>query len=149
MATDASTGAADDSAEAGPSILVESDVESDIGLREIPEASTVADADGSSKRQRESEESGESDDLSGIGDPVSKRTRLGDDLREDATMEDDKKLGITMRYEGFSIWGWVLCLLINRRDQRSETTQVGSQPSRQAVMEEWISTQMQREPDGD
>lgn len=61
---------------------------------------------------------------------------------------DDKKLRLTTSYEGFSIWGWVLCLLVTRKG-RKKGSSVGtssasaSASSGQALMEEWIGTQMQ------
>ena len=64
---------------------------------------------------------------------------------EDALGEDDKKrLGFKTRYEGFSIWGWVLCLLVTRKGGPSRK---GTESTAgQALMEEWIySTQQQQE----
>ncbi|KAF7506342.1 hypothetical protein GJ744_011808 [Endocarpon pusillum] len=67
---------------------------------------------------------------------------------EDALGADDKKkLGLKTTYEGFSIWGWVLCLLVARKGGPSKrrTENVAGQ----VLMEEWISlTQEQHEDDG-
>jgi hypothetical protein len=55
---------------------------------------------------------------------------------------DEKKLAFTTRYQGFAIWGWILCLLITRKDQsKSKATK----DSNQALMEEWICTQIPQE----
>ncbi|KAF3480610.1 uncharacterized protein GIQ15_05957 [Arthroderma uncinatum] len=64
----------------------------------------------------------------------------------DAT-KDEKKLGLTTTYDGFGIWGWVLCLIIKRK-KPTETAQKGSaEAPGQALMEEWICTQAQQEYD--
>lgn len=58
---------------------------------------------------------------------------------------DDKKLQLTTSYEGFGIWGWVLCLLVTRKGHKSRKGVESSSgaASGQALMEEWIGTQMQ------
>jgi hypothetical protein len=61
--------------------------------------------------------------------------------------EENKKVGFKTTYEGFGIWGWVLCLLVTRKgvaNRRQTDKDAG-----QALMEEWIaSTQEQEEEDG-
>lgn len=65
----------------------------------------------------------------------------GDKAEDDVEeyRDDKKKLHLNTTYDGFSIWGFVLCLLVERKggpgrkDQRSDGAQ--------ALMEEWISTQ--------
>jgi hypothetical protein len=60
--------------------------------------------------------------------------------------DDKKKLGFNTSYEGFSIWGWVLCLLVDRKGGPGKKI---SSSDGQALMAEWItSTQLQREDDG-
>lgn len=59
---------------------------------------------------------------------------------------DDKKLQLTTSYDGFGIWGWVLCLLVTRKGQKGRKGVdggAGAATSGQALMEEWIGTQMQ------
>jgi len=60
---------------------------------------------------------------------------------------DEKKLGFSTHYEGFNICGWVLCLLITRKGDRTRPS-AGGEP-RQPLMEEWISTQAQTAVDED
>lgn len=105
-------------------ILVESDDEDDnertgINMSDIPE---VADS--------EEEES------------VSEK-RAGKAAVQPTDIVDDKKLQLTTSYEGFGIWGWVLCLLITRKGQKNRKKVDGATTSGQALMEEWIGTQMQ------
>ena len=65
---------------------------------------------------------------------------------EDVEEDDKKKLAFKTSYEGFSIWGWVLCLLVDRKGGPGKKA---TGPDAQALMAEWItSTQLQREDDG-
>ena len=64
----------------------------------------------------------------------------------DVDEDDKKKLAFKTTYEGFSIWGWVLCLLVDRKGGPGKKD---SEPDAQALMAEWItSTQLQPEDDG-
>ena len=60
--------------------------------------------------------------------------------------DEKKKLGINTSYEGFSIYGRILCLIVKRREI---TTGKGLTPSRtaagsgQAMMEDWIASTQQ------
>jgi len=61
--------------------------------------------------------------------------------------EDKKKLGFETTYDGFSIWGWVLCLLVTRKGGPSKKKTESN--AAQALMEEWIVlTQEQQEDEG-
>ncbi|KIW42733.1 uncharacterized protein PV06_06250 [Exophiala oligosperma] len=72
------------------------------------------------------------------------------DEESDAVMptiddDDKKKLGFKTTYEGFSIWGWVLCLFIERKGGPGKKS---SGVEAQALMQDWIaSTQGQEEDD--
>ncbi|KAL6250368.1 hypothetical protein RBB50_002670 [Rhinocladiella similis] len=64
-----------------------------------------------------------------------------------ATVDDDDKktLGFKTTYEGFSIWGWVLCLFVERKGGPGKKS---SGVEAQALMQDWIaSTQAQEEDD--
>jgi hypothetical protein len=64
-----------------------------------------------------------------------------------AAEDDKKKLGFKTTYEGFSIWGWVLCLLVTRKGV--PTKKKTENNAGQVLMEEWItSTQQQQEEEG-
>lgn len=64
----------------------------------------------------------------------------------DLGVEDDKKLGFRTTYEGFSIWGWVLCLLVERKGGSSRKPD-NSQGNAQALMQEWIASTQQDHDD--
>ncbi|KAK3341790.1 hypothetical protein B0T25DRAFT_594217 [Lasiosphaeria hispida] len=83
----------------------------------------------------------------GMGPPPPKRRKDKDGEGGD----DKKKLAMDISYEGFAIYGRVLCLVVKRRDgaSRAGTFAVPSsksqtgRPGGQAVMENWItSTQL-------
>lgn len=97
--------------------------------------------------------------------PPSKRRKEGEVGRDSAARDDKKKLAMDISYEGFAIYGRVLCLVVKRRGTgggsgsggRSGTSvsslanksQTGP-PAGQAMMENWItSTQMPTAAEGD
>ncbi|KIX07022.1 uncharacterized protein Z518_04998 [Rhinocladiella mackenziei CBS 650.93] len=64
------------------------------------------------------------------------------DIDPESVDDDTKKLGIKTTYEGFSIWGWVLCLFIERKGSQGKK----SSGNAQALMQDWIaSTQEQKD----
>ena len=109
----------------------ESDDEA-VNLEEIPSArpSTAA---GNRSRSREPGD----DDVSDASD-----------VDEEDAPDEKKKLGLKTSYEGFSIWGWVLCLIVKRKGHLAKQNSLQSADTGQALMEEWIaSTQAQAEDD--
>ncbi|KAL3465473.1 hypothetical protein BJX64DRAFT_285410 [Aspergillus heterothallicus] len=107
-------------------ILIESDSESEINISDIPQT-------GFEVGQGASEE------------PSTKREMV-DSLKEDVG-DDDKKLRFKTNYEGFNIYGWMLCLLVTRKGGKMKAKTASSEPKRQVLMEEWISTQAQGDDD--
>ena len=74
-------------------------------------------------------------------EPAAKRRRDTDLLRGEGQGEDDKKkMAMDTTYDGFAIYGRVLCLVVKRKDAK------GKGPAKtggQVMMEDWIaSTQM-------
>lgn len=60
----------------------------------------------------------------------------------DADADDKKKLALRTSYDGFSIYGRILCLVVKRRGNAKGKDLAGG--AGQAMMEEWIaSTQME------
>jgi hypothetical protein len=63
-----------------------------------------------------------------------------DDSDEAEEEDDKKKLGLQTQYDGFSIYGKTLCLIVKRR---GVTAPKDNGPSTsQAMMENWVSTQV-------
>ncbi|GIC84678.1 uncharacterized protein Aud_000500 [Aspergillus udagawae] len=125
----------------GDKILVESDSEADTDLRGIPQANT-SDSNGKRRRGMDAQSPG--------GQRTSKRQKETDSPPEELSANgDDKKLGFRTQYDGFNIYGWVLCLLVTRKGDKARPRPAASDTSRQALMEEWISTQAQVDLDED
>ncbi|PWY78568.1 hypothetical protein BO94DRAFT_182725 [Aspergillus sclerotioniger CBS 115572] len=118
-------------------ILIESDDEDHgvgVQMQDIPHASDMdQDKRVGTKRQQAVDDSPERQ-------RVSKRRKDEEFLPQVA--EEDKKMRFRTNYEGFNIYGWVLCLLVTRKGDRTGT-KAPAEPGRQVLMEEWISTQAQ------
>ncbi|OAQ66992.1 hypothetical protein VFPPC_08462 [Pochonia chlamydosporia 170] len=77
-------------------------------------------------------------------EPVSKRARLpgalGDDYFDDP--EDKKKLAMDVSYEGFAIYGRVLCLVVRKKQNKTQRPRAHgtTKPEGQANMENWITS---------
>lgn len=74
-----------------------------------------------------------------------RRSRQNRDIKEEsihpvlAESEDDKKkLALNTTYDGFSIYGRILCLVVKRKGTARGKALVGG--AGQAMMEEWISS---------
>jgi hypothetical protein len=107
----------------------------------------------------EFELSSENEDASAVVDvdaesdsgPPHKRRRRPRAVPEEEE-DDKKKMAMDVSYEGFALYGRVLCLVVKKRDSQVQTiriaasssaTSAAAKPSGQAVMENWItSTQM-------
>ena len=139
---------------AGPEILREEEDEISLdNIPELPPADTTGA--GQSKRRRSDPagdesnsefETGSDDDVESVpgSAPPSKRVRRDEDLSGDDE-PDKKKMAMDISYEGFAIYGRVLCLVIKRRGAAPGGRAAGAAPdgekgTGQAVMENWISS---------
>ncbi|KAG6200868.1 hypothetical protein E4U35_000412 [Claviceps purpurea] len=91
------------------------------------------------------EESGGSDNAidldSDMERPVTKRARIPSALGEDASEgeeDDKKKLAMDVSYEGFAIYGRVLCLVVRRRENKTQRLRQDAEG--QANMDNWITS---------
>ncbi|KAL8666635.1 MAG: hypothetical protein Q9168_007431 [Polycauliona sp. 1 TL-2023] len=85
-----------------------------------------------------------SDDSDQEADHVAPLTGNNLSPDEDPHTDDKKKLGMRTSYDGFSIYGRILCLVVKRRGNVKGKDQAGGVG--QAMMEDWIaSTQMAEE----
>ncbi|PHH83228.1 hypothetical protein CDD82_3000 [Ophiocordyceps australis] len=81
-------------------------------------------------------------------EPAPKRTRGPSNSNSDDDNDDNddkKKLAMDISYQGFSIYGRVLCLVVKRRDAKVQPTGAGTKAPKtscqgQASMENWISS---------
>jgi hypothetical protein len=73
-------------------------------------------------------------------EPPDKTAEDGDG--EDDAGDDKKKLGLRTMYDGFAIYGRILCLIVKRRGVALNTPKISSS---HAMMENWVSTQVAQE----
>jgi hypothetical protein len=139
--------------EDGPVILREESDEDGLNLNDLPEAEDdiedslfVQEETGPrrSKRPRASiqvSSSPESSEFESLAEPLPKRPRDKDVVPVEEGSEDKKKLAMDTSYDGFSIYGRVLCLVVKRKDKKGKGP--AGLAGGQAMMEDWItSTQM-------
>lgn len=70
----------------------------------------------------------------------SKRRRANDP--ENADGEDDKKkMALDTSYDGFSIYGRTLCLVVKRKGQKAASAETSAHMGGSQMMENWVSTQ--------
>ena len=136
----------------GPMMIREESDEQETGLADIPVAEDDEGSESSlfvgsneeyrTKRQRVTFEAAESpqESFSPGLEPLAKRHKEDTPLAV-AAEDDKKKLAMDTTYDGFAIYGRVLCLVVKRKDigkGKGSTVSAG-----QAMMEDWItSTQM-------
>jgi hypothetical protein len=148
-----------------PIIIREEDDESMI-LNNIPEAGGNKDQARRSTRNKRrrgnasepavSEASDSDDSFAFESAPSTKRPKanglsLSDADHSDDEMElqdDKKKLSLNTSYDGFSIYGRILCLIVKRKGVRNPASGSGAISS-QHMMENWVSTQAAGEGDDD
>ena len=133
-----------------PMIMREESDEDGLDLQDVPEVEDeISDADslfvseveGSrrSKRQRAATNTGSPPEFAPGFEPQAKR-RKDADLSAEEEADDKKKMAMDTSYDGFSIYGRVLCLVVKRKDKKGKGPAVSGG---QAMMEDWItSTQM-------
>ena len=82
----------------------------------------------------------------------SKRTKRSADranateplVTEDVDMDDKKKLAMNTSYDGFSIYGRILCLVVKRKGKKAAQVP-GAPAGGSQMMEHWVSTQAAQE----
>lgn len=64
---------------------------------------------------------------------------------------DDKKMALNTTYDGFSIYGRILCLVVKRRGtaNKGTTSNPHANASGQQMLENWVSTQAVQDDLGD
>ncbi|EEP77512.1 conserved hypothetical protein [Uncinocarpus reesii 1704] len=114
-----------------------------LSLYDIPEAQPEAvEAPTPSHRRRRRRQVSSTGETEETSMPPTKRNKA--ETPAETVPQEEKKMSMTTSYEGFNIWGWILCLLVSRRD-KSKPAKTGNESSNQALMEEWICTQAPQE----
>lgn len=116
----------------------------DVSLDQIPEIGS-----GQKKRNRDAEsifvqsdEDEDEDDEPQFQEPPSKRKKVMDAIQHESA-DDKKKVALKTAYEGFSIYGRILCLIVKRRGVKKPTAE--GLTSGSEMLENWVSTQAQNE----
>ncbi|KAF2270823.1 hypothetical protein CC78DRAFT_506226 [Lojkania enalia] len=111
-----------------PIILREDDEDEPINLDDIPGVSSNGEQDKNSishiRRRGDS-----------LGTTNSERSDNGRET------QDDKKLSLNTSYDGFSIYGRILCLVVKRKGSRNTAGGTTATTSSQRMLENWVSTQ--------
>ncbi|KAH7402603.1 hypothetical protein BKA66DRAFT_404970 [Pyrenochaeta sp. MPI-SDFR-AT-0127] len=139
-------------------IREEEDEDETINLADIPEADVQQKQSRRSARNRRKRDDLDQEAMCDISDsgasdlfvsePSTKRNKTSgrpthadeDGLDQEPQEDDKKKLGLNTFYDGFSIYGRILCLVVKRRGVRNHAGDDGA-PSSQAMLENWVSTQ--------
>jgi hypothetical protein len=140
-----------------PIVIREEEDDEPINLADIPEADVQQKQSRRSARSTHSKETDDAQAFSNLSDsegsdlfvpePTTKRSKtkvrtsdIDQDADEEPQEDDKKKLGLNTSYDGFSIYGRILCLVVKRRGVRNSTG-TGGAASSQAMLENWVSTQ--------
>jgi hypothetical protein len=59
--------------------------------------------------------------------------------------DDKKKMALNTTYDGFSIYGRILCLIVKRKGKKAAPGAVGAPAGGSQMMEHWVSTQVAQE----
>ncbi|KAF2823586.1 hypothetical protein CC86DRAFT_457916 [Ophiobolus disseminans] len=140
-----------------PIVIRDEEDEESINLANIPEADNTRKSSRRSTRDtRRAESSGDDATSDGSDSDNSalfvpggsaKRSKTdGESAKIDENenvqefQDDKKKLALNTSYDGFSIYGRILCLVVKRRGVRT-IGGVGAPASSQQMLENWVSTQ--------
>ncbi|KAF2741912.1 hypothetical protein M011DRAFT_497837 [Sporormia fimetaria CBS 119925] len=134
-------------------VVLREESEDEVALQDIPEVSAEQ---GRGKRRRTtsaveviSSESDSDTSFQPEAPPPSKRARrtrwrlddtAAEELDADA-QEDKKKLMLNTSYDGFTIYGRILCLIVKRKGPRAHPPGGKGATSSQQMLENWVSTQ--------
>lgn len=134
--------------DAPPNIRREDDDEGFIALDDIPEVGRAGIAATSSKRKRkrrDDDDRNSEDTFEKLPDAVQDSRRAHQLANHEEVQQDDKKkLALNTSYEGFSIYGRILCLIVKRRGGKGKAAASVAGTS-SAMLENWVSTQAQQE----
>lgn len=120
-----------------PVVVQDEDDQAGVDLANIPDVSALGTRKNKRKEpSREPIEVDESDeDASHQNMPASKRTRATTDSEGQVGADDKKKLAFNTSYDGFAIYGRILCLVVKRRGVKKQAA------TSQQMLEGWVSTQ--------
>ncbi|KAK3066150.1 hypothetical protein LTR53_017624 [Teratosphaeriaceae sp. CCFEE 6253] len=79
--------------------------------------------------------------------PKKRRKRGGEEpaVPDEPVPDDKKKLAMNTAYDGFSIYGRILCLLVKRKDRKATAAENNGFMGGSQMMENWVATQAAQE----
>ncbi|RDW93923.1 uncharacterized protein DSM5745_01245 [Aspergillus mulundensis] len=123
-------------------------VESSAGNGGQPDAGILIESDSESEMNMDAIPRADPEEVNDITEGQRAKRKRDEPVQEtDGT--EDKKMRFRTNYEGFNIYGWMLCLLVTRKGNKGKARVEAAEPKRQVLMEEWISTQAQGDLDED
>lgn len=121
-----------------PIVIREEDADEEVSMSNIPEATTGVRRSARTRGEQTSLFVHESDD---DDDDDFFQTQKEEPATEQDTVTDDKKkLAMNTIYDGYSIYGRILCLLVKRKGPALASIPRGPSSS-QKMLENWVSTQ--------
>lgn len=135
--------------EEAPQILREESDNEEAALQDIP-AVEIDDSDSdNSLFVADAAQPGRSKRTAGSppASPLPKRRK--DVTPGEEASDDKKKMAMDTTYDGFSIYGRVLCLVVKRRDRKGKGRGGPDAGVGQATMENWITSTQVPDPDDD
>lgn len=156
------TGATNDTAievEDVPVIMRENSEEDGVNLQDLPSMEdTSSESDGlfvdqdigprRSKRPRATTNDSPPESSPGF-EPLPKRRRDGheEETSAEGERDDKKKMAMDTTYDGFAIYGRVLCLVVKRKDKKGKGP--ANSLGNSAMMEDWIASTQMPPPEDD
>lgn len=140
-----------------PPVELRKEMDDEPALQDIPEVTAAGE-----KRQAETRDQEEDEALFLSSDdeeafqtqraPPAKSRRRGDaqfeavnEANEQEAMDDKKKLALNTSYDGFSIYGRILCLIVKRKGKKAAPSAAAVPAGGSQMMEQWVSTQAAQE----
>lgn len=133
----------DEDARAPPFLQEDDDV---VDLSRIPEAPATATEDGALFVSSGEEDAFEPAPLaSRKRKRLSGRGKAAEDEDSESRGDDKKKLALDTSYDGFSIYGRTLCLVVKRKGKKVALDHTNGAMGGSQMMEQWVSTQAARD----
>lgn len=117
-------------------------------VEDISDAGSLFVADDEDQQALKRPRSGTNASQSRDSAPEPRAKRRKDSALEEEEQEDEskKKMAMSVTYEGFAMYGKILCLVVKRKSNKPTTNE---RSAGQAIMEDWIAlTQMPVGDDG-
>ncbi|KAK3691285.1 hypothetical protein LTR37_018730 [Vermiconidia calcicola] len=144
-----------DDEEQAPEVLREEEDDDVVELQNIPEAKVGSKRKAGKVKADEDDEalfvsSSDEEYFQTQRERTSKRQKRDtnqpkDSEPADIEHDDKKKMALDTSYDGFSIYGRILCLVVKRKGKKASSGVAGAPVGGSQMMEQWVSTQAAQE----